>query len=117
MNCTRAEGKFCKHPYDEVVWGFIFADLLPTGVTIASVDDVDIEVEQGTDVTTLVVAGATVNAAAFDDDDGEEVAIGKAVRATVSGGTDAVWYLIQIKVTLSSGEKFGGAFLVHVEDS
>lgn len=115
MNCTRADKKFCKHPYDEVVWGFIFSNILPTGVTISTVDAVTVEVEKGTSTTNLTIASQTVNAAAFDDDDGDEVAIGHAVQATVSGGTDGVWYKVTIKVTFSSGEKFGGVFIVHVE--
>ena len=115
MNCTRSNTKFCKHPNDEVVWGFIFTDLLPTGVTIASIDSIEVDVEKGEDDDTLVVANEAVNVVAFDDDEGNEVAVGHAVRATVSSGTADVFYTITVTVTFTNDEKFAGVFPVHVE--
>lgn len=119
---TVADKPFQKHVEDETQYGFIFDDVLPTGVTISSVAlpssdgyTSGIKTISGTSITALTIAGQAANAAAFDDDDGYEVAIGRAVQATIAGGTKGCQYGIRLEVTCSNGEKYGGDWIVNVE--
>lgn len=103
---------FTKHPDDSGQYAFIFtkAITIPDGLTITSVGTITIRVDSGTDdaLTTLVVGAGAPNAATFVDDDGNTVAVGKAVLANVSGGTDGVRYLVKIPATLSNSRVIAG---------
>lgn len=112
---TTAPKPFTKHLEDEVVYGFIFDDVLPSGVTISSVGAATITTVSGTSTTPLAAAGQAGNAAAFDDDEGYSVAIGRAVRATVSGGTAGCVYNVRFEAVASNGEHYGGDWRVSVE--
>ena len=115
MSDIRASKPFYKHTYDSVQYGFVFSSLLPAGVTIATVDATTVATEAGTSSTALTCTGGAANGSTFTDDDGNTVAIGEAVQATVAGGTAGVRYGITVKVTASNGEKYGGIFSVIVK--
>src|SRR5262245_10659713 len=112
---TTAPRAFNKHKEDEPSYGFIFDDVLPSGVTISSVAAPIITTVSGSSTTALSVTGQAANAAAVDDDDGLSVAIGRAARATVTGGTSGCVYNVMIEVTCSNGEHYGGDWRVSVE--
>jgi hypothetical protein len=111
---TKAPKPFAKHVEDEVQYGFVFDDVLPEGDTIVSAST-SVSTVSGTSSTALSVSGAAANAAAFNDDDGFEVAIGRAVQATVSGGTAGCVYQVRVEAVTSEGEHYGGDFRVSVE--
>lgn len=113
-NFVTAQEPFRKHRNDSTVKGFIFDCILPSGVTISSVADGTVTTVSGTSSTALTCTGETPNSAAFDDDEGVEVAIGKAVQATVGGGTAGCVYKIALVATGSDGQTYGGDFLVEV---
>lgn len=115
MNLVRATRVFQKHTYDQVVYGFIFDAVLPTGTTITAVEAAAIVTERGTSPTALLVASPAANVVQFTDDDGNTVGVGRAIQATVSGGTARCTYGVTIKVTASNGEKYGGVFPVEVK--
>ena len=112
---THASKPFTKHPDDSVQYGYVFDDVLPTGVTISSVSTPTITVLSGSSTTALTLAGQAANVAAYDDDDGVSVPIGRAVRATTAGGTVGCVYGVEIKVTASNGEVYAGDWRVIVE--
>lgn len=114
MNVIQATKIFSRHTYDSVVYGFVFDAVLPSGTTISTVDATTVALVSGTNTTPLTATGGAANGAALTDDDGNTVAIGRAVQATVAGGTDRARYSITVKVTASSGEKYGGVWFVEV---
>jgi hypothetical protein len=116
INCVTAPVEFCKHVADSVRWAFVF-DVLQAGDTIASVVSIDIEeVEGETDSSELTVGDAEPNDTAVTGDEGEVWDIGRAVMATVEGGTANVKYAVTIVVTTTNGETLGGKWLVCVQD-
>jgi hypothetical protein len=116
MNIVRAAKNFIKHTYDAPVYGFIFDAVLPSGTTVSTVDSTVVAVDDGVSTLTLTLAGTAANGSAFTDDDGNTVAIGRAVQATVSGGTAECMYSITVKITASNGEKYGGVWVVEVPE-
>jgi hypothetical protein len=112
---TTADRPFTKHALDQAQYGFIFDDALPPDVTIASVATPTISTLSGSSTTPLTIAGEAPNDAAFDDDEQREVAIGRAVQGTCSGGTSGCTYQVQVVVTCDNGEVYGGDFRVIVE--
>lgn len=114
-NRTHAPKPFTKHPLDSVQYGYVFDDVLPSGVTISSVTAPTITTLSGVSSTALTVTGQAPNAAAYEDDDGRTIAIGRAVRATTAGGTAGCIYGVEIKVTASNGEVYAGNWRVNVE--
>lgn len=116
MESVRATKPFIKHPDDSGTYSFIFEDAinLPSGLTISSVGASEVRVESGTSVTALTVGSGSANSSTFVDDDGETVPIGKAVQASMSGGTTDVNYIVKFPVTLSNGRVVGGEFPVWI---
>jgi len=113
---TYAPQPFTKRDTETLQYGYIFDDeVLPDGVTIDSVSAIVISTAEGTSTTPLTLAGEQENAAAFTDDDGFTVAIGRAVRATTAGGTAGCTYHVEITVTASNGEIYTGVWTVIVE--
>ena len=115
MKRCRGQKPFNKHRSDSVVYGFDFTNVLPSGVTISSTSADTISTLSGTSSTALTATGETPNAAAYTNDEGETVAIGKAVRATIAGGTAGCKYQVTFVVTASNGELYGGDWEVDVE--
>lgn len=113
-NYVTAQSPFHKHRNDSTTKGFIFSCVLPTGVTIASVAVPSISTLSGTSSTALTVTGETPNAAAFEDDEGNEVAIANAVQALVAGGTTGCRYRVTMVTTGDDGETYAGDFEVEV---
>lgn len=82
-----------KRPAEEIVLAFDFADDLPAGVTLASVQAVDVELVSGTDPTPAAVKNGAPT-----------VAGGSVVLQGVKGGQYGCAYLIVPRVVRSDGE-------------
>lgn len=114
-NAVTAAVPFVKHLADERALGFVFDQVLAPGDTIATVDNVEIDVAAGDDGSaTLTVSGEQTNAAAYTDDEGGTVAADTAVLATVAGGTEGVDYGVTVTVTTETGEVLARRWLVEV---
>ena len=75
--------------------------------TISTVDAVTIQDESGNTITglTLTPASNIPNAAAFNNDDGNEVGVGKAALFRLSGATHGVSYWVAVTVTTGDGNE------------
>lgn len=129
MRSVRAIEPFKKAPGDGRNWGFNFtkAITLPANTTISSVSSVTVvHVPQSGETTedpvTLEVANQVPNSVTYEQEivrNGEvvgttTVAVGKAVKADVTGGTAGKNYDIRIVVQLSTGEPIEGIWPVYV---
>lgn len=101
---------FTKHSYDEAVYGLVFANILPAGVTISSLDSTT------STPSGLTITGGTPNSSSYTDDDGDTVAANTAIQATISGGTDGSTYTITFNCTLSDSSKRAGVVRMRVTD-
>lgn len=96
------------YPGDDSLYYMDFTKrLFANADTIESVDAVVIQDEAGSTLSGLDVdAGSPEpNAATFNNDDGNEVAIGKAALFRLSGGTHGVNYWAAVTITTAQGNE------------
>ena len=85
-----------KHPSESILFGVDFSKLLATGETISAVSSVSAS------PSGLTIGSGSANAAAFDNDDGKSVPIGKGAQFRVSYGADGTDYTITVVVTTTN---------------
>ena len=90
-----ASDNVIKQPSESILYTFNFTALLSSGETLSSVTSLT---EDGT--SDLTIGTATVNTAAVTVD-GTTIAIGMAVQARISGGTDGEAYRLECICTTS----------------
>lgn len=97
-------------PDDDVIYGFDFIGLFPSGAlsgspVVSVVDTGDNAPAQTYDdgddpsADDLTLAAPIVNIAAFANDSGRTVAIGEGVQCRISGGTDGADYVLAVEAT------------------
>lgn len=114
METVRAEQPIKIHPSDSEDLGFIFEDALPADVTITSVTSITVSPS-----TELAFTGEAANSATFNDrpnDQGNTVAVGKAVVAQPGGQVAGENYDVTIVVGLSNGRSKAGVWEVQCRD-
>lgn len=107
---TKANAAIVKHPDDNRTYGFGFGPVLPSGVTIASVQSISIS---GSD-SSLTATGEAVITSDTTDANGKEIKANEGAKAKLAGGTDGVDYTVHIVGRDSDGEDIGGDWPVHV---
>lgn len=106
---VQAGSPFHKHPDDADTYGFGFANAIGSRTVSSATITVSPSGE-------LVFSNAAANEAEIDDEDGNPIAIGKAVTADGSGGEHGTTYLVTVTATLSDGNTKVGAFEFVVDD-
>lgn len=114
MNLVRSNDIIQKHPWESFVIGLVYDALLPTGVTISSVEAPEIATERGTSSTALTLSGAAPNAVQFAHK-GDTIAVGRGVQATLAGGTARCRYAVTVKGTCSNSEKVAVIWTIEVK--
>jgi len=86
-----------KHPDESILFGVDFTPLLAADEILSTVVGVSAA------LTGLALSSQAVNAAAFPNDEGGTVAIGKGVRFRAAGGTTGSDYVLTVTATTSTG--------------
>lgn len=87
-----------KHPSEAVCFGFDLGPLLRNGELLTGTPTISCTAVRGAGGATgdLTITQKTVNATAFDDDDGGTVAVGEGAQALISGGVLGVDYELTV---------------------
>ena len=112
METVVAKKPFVVHPNDSRKYGFGFGTLLPTGVTISTVDAVTVSGGDGS----LTASSKAVITSSSTDALGNEIAANEGVSATLKDGKAGQDYKVTADVTDSNSEKISGVFPVLCRD-
>ena len=100
-----------KHPSESIAYAIDFTSLLSTGETLTGTPTVS------GSPTGLTIGTPAVNTATIIDDEGNTVAIGKAVQVRISGGTDSIDYSLTISCSTTASDTRVGVCKLYVRSS
>lgn len=99
-----------KHPAESLLFGVDFSKLLIAGETLASVASV------GATPSGLTISGLSVNAAAFDNDEGGTVAAGRGAQFRVAAGAAGTDYTLTVTVATTASNTRVAVCVLQVRD-
>lgn len=100
-----------KHPNESILFGVDFSRLLVSGETLSAVSGV------ASAPAGLTITSPAVNAAAFDNDEGGTVSIGKGAQFRAAGGSAATDYALTVTVTTTVGNTRVAVCQLQVRDN
>lgn len=100
-----------KHPSESVLYAIDFTELLASGETLSGTPTV------AGSPSGLTIGTPAVNTGTVVDDEGNTIAIGKAVQVRISGGTADTDYELTVSCGTTASDTRVGVCKLYVRDS
>ena len=100
-----------KHPSESVFYAVDFTNILASGETLSGTPTVTVS------PTGPTIGAPTVNTGVLTDDEGNTVAIGKAVQVRVSAGTDGIDYTLTVSCATTASDTRVGTCKLYVRST